>query len=324
MISVIVPVLNAEKTISRCIDSLISQTVSIDEIIIIDDGSTDSSGRICDLYAEKNKNIQVYHTDNKGVSSARNLGIREAAGEYIGFVDSDDWIESDMYESLLLAMKTTDAELSACGVIHETSHGSFSDRNDGELEIVDGAACYKAILYSQGIRGYLCNKLFKRELIMNLIDESIAQCEDLLFVTQYMEKVHRVVYINKALYHYTRQSTPVFFDYTPRELTLMDAYEKVLCLYQEKAPEYAPIVEMNTLKIYLNYRARAKIKKERSKETNDKIHCGVKRHFFSVMLSNVPVRQKINAILTYTSPQTMLRIKRRILQRHHLSGKWES
>ena len=101
MISVIVPVYNVEPYLRKCLDSIIGQTYKDLEIIIIDDGSTDCSGKICDEYEERDGRLKVFHTENKGLSAARNLGLDNATGDWIGFVDSDDWIEPDMYEVLL-------------------------------------------------------------------------------------------------------------------------------------------------------------------------------------------------------------------------------
>ena len=101
MISVIVPVYNVEKYLKTCLDSIIAQTESDLEILLIDDGSSDDSGKICDEYSIKDQRIRVFHTDNRGVSAARNLGLLESKGDYIGFVDSDDWIEPTMYEEII-------------------------------------------------------------------------------------------------------------------------------------------------------------------------------------------------------------------------------
>ena len=105
MITIIVPVFNVEQYLPKCVDSIINQTYSNLEILLIDDGSQDRCGEICDEYAKKDSRIQVFHTKNRGLSVARNLGLQEAKGEYIGFVDSDDWIEPDMYEVLLSKMR---------------------------------------------------------------------------------------------------------------------------------------------------------------------------------------------------------------------------
>lgn len=117
MISVIIPVYNVEPYLRKCLDSVVNQTYKELEIFIIDDGSTDGSGAICDEYVKADKRIRVFHTENRGLSCARNLGLDEVKGEWIGFVDSDDWIEPDMYEVLLTRAKETGADVVECSFI---------------------------------------------------------------------------------------------------------------------------------------------------------------------------------------------------------------
>lgn len=117
MISIIVPVYNAESYLERCINSVISQTWKQWELILVDDGSNDKSGNICDIYCKKDKRIKAIHQKNAGVSAARNTGIINAGGSYIAFVDSDDWIESDMYERMLQEAKTTGADVVMCDAV---------------------------------------------------------------------------------------------------------------------------------------------------------------------------------------------------------------
>ena len=106
MISIIVPVYNVNKYLGKCLDSLLAQTERDIEILLIDDGSTDDSGRICDEYSNLDQRVRVFHTKNQGVSAARNRGLSESKGDYIGFVDSDDWVEPTMYEQMLNALKS--------------------------------------------------------------------------------------------------------------------------------------------------------------------------------------------------------------------------
>lgn len=113
-ISIIVPVYNIEKYIVRCIESILNQTYSNLEIILVDDGSTDSSGGICDEYAKKDDRIVVIHKVNGGLSDARNAGLKVVTGDYIGYVDGDDWIDSTMYEDMLSVMEAKDIKLSIC------------------------------------------------------------------------------------------------------------------------------------------------------------------------------------------------------------------
>ena len=121
LVSVIIPIYNTEKFLPLCINSVLNQTLTDIEVLLVNDGSTDGSGKICDEYACKDQRIQVIHTLNQGVSHARNQGLETAKGEYIAFMDSDDWIETDMIATLYQLIRTNEAGLATCGYIIEHS-----------------------------------------------------------------------------------------------------------------------------------------------------------------------------------------------------------
>lgn len=327
MISVIIPTYNAEKTIERAVKSILRNRNNETpiEIIIIDDGSTDATPGICDRLSQT-EGTHVIHTKNHGMVAARNAGLRMAKGKYIGFVDSDDWIEPDMYQILQKTMIEQQADLVACGVIQETEQGSFRDEDDGAVIISEAPSIYHDILLSTGFRGYQWNKLYKKEYITFETDNAITQCEDLLFNAAYCDRVSRAVYIRKALYHYARKSgNTEDFSYTQRELSLMDAYEKLYALYLEKTPQYASIPEKNALKTYLHFRARAKLVHETNESLINKVNSGIKAHFGNVMREKqIPLITKGNICATYLFPKTMLRVKRKLLRIRHKQGYWES
>ena len=131
LISVIVPVYKVEAYLRRCLDSIVNQTDRNLEIILVDDGSPDHSGAICDAYAKRDRRIRVIHKVNGGVSSARNAGLEAASGEYIGWVDSDDWIENDMFEYLKNLAVTCQADVAQCGRYWE--NGAFVAKEYGSL-----------------------------------------------------------------------------------------------------------------------------------------------------------------------------------------------
>ena len=324
-ISVIIPAFNAEGTIGKAVDSVLKQTIPIHEIILIDDGSTDRTAILCDAFEKQFKSVRVIHTGNRGAAAARNTGLEAATGSLIGFVDSDDRIEPQMYEVLSSAMIENDADLSACGVIQETEYGSFPDRDqDGKTVISEGTECYRAVSASSGVRGYFWNKLFKRDLIRNQIDESVLQCEDLLFLAQYLRNVRKIAYVRKPLYHYKRVEK-AGHEYGHRDLSLMDAYEKILGIYLKEAPEYEPFIEYKVLKIYLNYRARSRIVSEKDPVIIKRIDSGVRSHFRQVLFSaDVPLPGKANICFTYLLPGISVILKKLILSRRHEKGQWES
>ena len=135
-ISVIVPVYNVEQYLERCVDSIINQTYKNLEIILVNDGSTDNSGKLCDELAKRDDRIRVIHKENGGLSDARNTGIEEAEADLIGFIDSDDYIDENMYELLIDNLRETNADLSMCGhydVYNNVSEAQVTERKHGRL-----------------------------------------------------------------------------------------------------------------------------------------------------------------------------------------------
>ena len=164
MISIIVPVYNVEKYLRRCLDSIMGQTYKALDIIVVDDGSTDGCGKICDEYAEKDSRIRVFHTENHGLSAARNVGLDNLGGksEFIGFVDSDDWIEPDMYEHLLETSKKTGADLVSCSYWKEYPDGRKTKSFSKAMQIEGKEALRMACMAK--ISNCVWDKLWRRDV----------------------------------------------------------------------------------------------------------------------------------------------------------------
>ncbi|HDT8053597.1 TPA: glycosyltransferase, partial [Enterococcus faecalis] len=144
-ISIIVPVYNVEKYLEKCVRSILAQTFTDFELILVDDGSPDSSGAMCDQFAEQDQRVKVIHKENGGLSDARNAGIEIATGEYLGFVDSDDYIADDMYELLYTNIVKEDADLSICG-IYDVYEGKEPVEKQQQYIVLDKVAAMKMIL----------------------------------------------------------------------------------------------------------------------------------------------------------------------------------
>lgn len=215
LISIIIPVYNVEDYIRPCLDSILAQTYTNFEAILVDDGSKDGSGRICDEYAEKDSRFIVVHKENGGVSSARNKGLEIAKGEYIAFVDSDDWIENNYLTIILNEIE--DYDLLFFGNIAHYNDGnivyrlppSFIGTNKEETE--KGLFQLRINDIHFGFFGYTCFKVFKREIInSNHLDFIKGLCirEDEIFTGTYCRYAKTLKVISQPLYHYRILSTP--------------------------------------------------------------------------------------------------------------------
>lgn len=229
LISIIVPVYNSEKYLNRCIDSLINQKYKNIEIILINDGSTDRSGEICNEYCEKDDRIITIHKKNEGVSSARNIGLEYANGDYIAFCDSDDWVEEDIYEILFNSLNSNNSQLAFC---HFCTGKVIKTETNYSDTIISNEHAIKLILRDEKIGGYLWNKLFSRSLIYGekklLFEKEIHVLEDQLFVVKCIKKCDNVVFINKQLYHYEQnQGSALNSKMSNKSISSIQAREKI-------------------------------------------------------------------------------------------------
>lgn len=199
-ISIVVPVYKAEKYLHRCVDSILSQTFADFEVLLIDDGSPDGSGLICDAYAERDSRVRVFHKKNGGVASARELGVQNAKGEYIIHADSDDWVEPDMLEEMFRAARESNADMVICDYFVEIGgvtkyveqRPSGKTARDMQIDLLAGK-----------LHGSLCNKLVKRKCYegVHFIPEMTYE-EDLLVNILILKSWSNVLYQPKAVYHY--------------------------------------------------------------------------------------------------------------------------
>lgn len=202
-ISVIVPVYKAEKYLCRCIDSILMQTFKNFEVLLVDDGSPDRCGEICDEYARLDERIKVIHKENGGVSSARQCGIDNAKGEYTIHVDSDDWIEPNMLEELYQIAKAESADMVICDYYEENGKNTSCKKQEPT-----NCSSYQVIydLFQQ-LHGSCCNKLIKSACYNKnsvCFPVGINIMEDKIFVIQTCFFMSKISYLNKAFYHYDR------------------------------------------------------------------------------------------------------------------------
>ena len=203
-VSVIVPIYNAEKYLRECLDSIVNQTLKEIEIILIDDGSTDGSAEICQEYLHDSR-VSYYRKENEGLAAARDDGMQRATGEYIGFVDSDDWLEPDMYEKMYQAGKSIDADIVYCDYKREkkVKNKDFFLCSGGVSENVDD---YINEILSGDCSWFLWNKIFKREIAQrdysNVCQLHICYSEDALRTCCMLKNCRVAVGVKEYLYHY--------------------------------------------------------------------------------------------------------------------------
>ena len=214
-VSVIVPIYNVEKYLKCCVDSIINQTYKNLEIILVDDGSTDNSPKICDEYKNIDDRIVVIHKKNGGVSSARNDGIKKAKGIYISFVDSDDWIDENYISDLYNSSLNNNTDIVCCGYKRVYENKSEIININRFNEIIDNTELVNNILNVQTGFGFCHMKLIKKELIGNVhFSEKLVVGEDALFIIQISNKA-TASFVNKPLYNYRFNHESVVRKYDP-------------------------------------------------------------------------------------------------------------
>lgn len=205
MISVIVPVYNVEKYLDNCVESIVNQTYRDLEIILVDDGSPDNCPAMCDEWAKKDDRIKVIHKENGGVSTARNVGLENATGNYIGFVDSDDYLELNMYELLFNDLTVNNSDISVCSTFLVSENNEIKKDSIFETQVLNQEEAVKFLSYK--MNNSLWNKLFKKAVLEDCrFEEGRTFGEDHLVLLRALKKVESVSFISESLYYYVQRS----------------------------------------------------------------------------------------------------------------------
>jgi glycosyltransferase involved in cell wall biosynthesis len=208
-ISVIIPIYNVEKYLKRCIESIIKQTYSNLEIILVDDGSPDGCAKICDEYKNKDERIVVIHKKNGGLSDARNAGLKVATGEIISYIDSDDYVDLDMYEKMTKAMEEKNADIVVCGTNIDYEDGHTKVKCEKEEKSFNREEALIELNSFKSFDMAVWNKLYKREVVDKIEFPVGKKSEDYFVMYQYFARAKKVVIINQAKYHYFQRSNSI-------------------------------------------------------------------------------------------------------------------
>ncbi len=229
LISIIIPVYKVEEYLEKCIESVLKQTYTNLQIILVDDGSPDNCGKICDEYAKKDPRIEVIHKVNGGLSDARNVGIAKAKGKYIGFVDSDDYIKEDMYEILINLIKEYDADVSICNLYDVIDGKEYIRNNENGIQEYSRLEILKEVLLDKNIQSYAWNKLYKKELFDEIKYPIGKKYEDIGTTFYVFEKCNKIVVTSKPEYYYLKRSDSLVNNVT--ESTVLDYTDIIIQRY---------------------------------------------------------------------------------------------
>lgn len=250
-VSVIVPVYNVEKYLRKCLDSIVSQTLNDLEIILVNDGSTDTSPDICEEYKRKDERIKMITQKNQGLSAARNAGLKEAAGEYVIFIDSDDYIAENMLEILVNNITKSSADIATCGIYNVYQSYMKPQYHKKEKYTCGNVEAYRQILIGKKIPASICNKLLKRECIEDLEFPVGKHYEDAFFHIDLMQQVKTVCVDTQPLYYYVHRSGSITTrKYQKSSYDIVEAYEKNIRMVQEKYPSLMPESEFRVFWAY--------------------------------------------------------------------------
>lgn len=227
LISIIVPVYNVEQYLRKCVNSIINQTYKNLEIILVDDGATDNSGKMCDELAKTDNRIKVYHKGNGGLSDARNYGVERATGEYIGFVDSDDYIDEEMYEKLYEAIKKEDVDVAECNlkIIYPDRIELFTEKD--YHKVCSKKEYLEEYLKIENIFGSACVRLIKSDVAKKIKFPVGKLYEDTYYAYDLIEKVDRYAIMNNPYYNYLmRENSITNAKFNPRIFDLIEIVDK--------------------------------------------------------------------------------------------------
>ena len=274
MISVIVPIYKVEQLLERCIESVLSQDYENFELILVDDGSPDRCGTICDKYFEKDNRIKVIHKENGGLSDARNAGLAIAEGEYIAFIDSDDWVAPDYLSCMLDLMNSTEADICECEILRTSSDEKMALESSLYSECFDVENALRELICDGVFHQYVWNKLYKRECIGDNLFPVGKLNEDEFWTYRVFGNADKIVKTDKVLYYYfQREGSIMGTKYNLRRLDALEAKKErqdyICCHY----PELKEIAKVNLFGscIYSGQMSLKYLQKEEKRCAIDKI-----------------------------------------------------
>ena len=285
MVSVIIPVYNVQDYLARCVDSVLTQTYSDLEIILVDDGSIDISGDMCDEYALKDSRLKVIHKENGGLSEARNAGLERARGTYVTFIDADDYVHPQFVELLVKTAHSTGAQIAAC---------TWQELNDGDkprrvksknprCRTYTQEEAINSVFYQRRLNHSACSRIFETSLFRDLRFPEGALYEDLAIIYPLLRKVEKVALLKAPMYYYMHRPGSIITTMTLRRTQVLDHLEKLEELVASEAPQYLPAVRSRHMSACFNMLRLMPAKDPKWKQIKDRCWKYVKNMRFSCL-----------------------------------------
>ena len=245
LITIVIPIYKVQEYLEKCLNSVICQTYTNLEIILVDDGSPDNCGQICDDYAKKDSRIKVIHKENGGLSDARNAGIKNATGKYITFVDSDDYITEDYVEYLYNLIKKNDSKLSICGIKTVWKNDKKCENEKERIECLNSQEVFERMLFAKGIEVAAYGKLYLTELWKEYEFPVGKVYEDTAVIYKLIEKAQKITYGTKNCYYYVARvgSISKQQQFNKNEEDYIKHTKEMLDFIKERYPELEKAVQ---------------------------------------------------------------------------------
>lgn len=255
-ISVIIPIYKVEEYLNRCVDSVVNQTYQNLEIILVDDGSPDNCPKMCDEWASKDNRIKVIHKANGGLSDARNAGIDEMSGEYVFFVDSDDWIHKDMLKILMTFQKKYDVDIAECKALptYKEVADAQIDVENIALSVLDTKESMASLLREKPLKQTVWNKLYKRNIVEDTKFEVGKYHEDEFWTHQAFDKAKKILFADAELYYYFQRHDSIMGQaFSLKRLDAIEGRYRRLEMFKEKYPELVSEAKENLVFLIMYY-----------------------------------------------------------------------
>ncbi|GAB5617076.1 hypothetical protein JCM31739_19010 [Faecalimonas canis] len=252
LVSIVIPVYNVEDYLKRCIESVIQQTYKNLEIIIVDDGATDDSPIICDEYASKDERIKVIHKINGGLSDARNVGYSESRGEYIFFLDSDDWLEKNTIEILYEALLRYDADIVVANYYYQYEFHCVSANVIEEVQVYNRKQAMEELLRNDLIKNFAWGKLYKRELLEEYAFPVGKLFEDTYWTHLIFNQAQKIVLVKEELVYYFQRSTSISYVFDIKKLHILDGYKERREFVKKEYPELLYLIDETMISLMIN------------------------------------------------------------------------